>query len=55
MEAIMHETIFHANTHAILGKYTCTKCGFKLIKNNHDIIPLCPRCHNYEFTRVNID
>jgi predicted Zn-ribbon and HTH transcriptional regulator len=49
----MFETVFHSGGHAIAGIFTCTKCGFKLVKDNHDILPKCPRCNNHEYTRMN--
>ncbi|MBE5735399.1 MAG: hypothetical protein E7361_03030 [Clostridiales bacterium] len=47
----MHETLFHSHTHAICGTYTCVRCGFKIYKNDHELLPLCPNCKHYEFTK----
>ena len=47
----MHETIYLSNEKVNNGIYACTNCGCKILAKNDYILPYCPECSNYEFTK----
>ena len=51
MGKIMHEKIFTTNEKVNFGIFACTNCGYKICVKNGQILPLCPTCNNYEFTK----